>query len=62
MEDITYSGILQYYAILCTHWCAMCEAIILCWGMNIQNNDTTPVSSQYYVCHLITNKFNHLNC
>jgi hypothetical protein len=22
---------------------------ILCWGMNVQNNDMTPATSQYYV-------------
>jgi hypothetical protein len=35
---------------------------ILCWGMNIHNNDVTPATSQYHVRHPITNKLNLLNC
>jgi hypothetical protein len=35
---------------------------ILCWGTNVQNNDMTPATSQYYVWDPITNKLNPLNC
>jgi hypothetical protein len=31
-------------------------SFILRWGMNIQNNDMTPATSQYYVRHPITIK------
>jgi hypothetical protein len=35
---------------------------ILCWSMNVQNNDMTPATSQYYVRHAITNELNFLSC
>jgi hypothetical protein len=35
---------------------------ILCWGMNIQNNNMKPATSQYYVWYPITSKINPLNC
>jgi hypothetical protein len=36
-------------------------SFILCWGMNIQNNNMKLVTSQYYVWLPITNKLNPLN-
>jgi hypothetical protein len=37
-------------------------SFIFCSSMNVQNNDITPATSQYYVWHPITNKLNPLNC
>jgi hypothetical protein len=33
---------------------------IFCWDMNVQNNEITLMTSQYYV-HPVTNKLNPLN-
>jgi hypothetical protein len=37
-------------------------SFILCSGMNIQNNNMKPATSQYYVWHPIMNKLNPRNC
>ena len=35
---------------------------LLCWYMWMQNNDVTPVTSQHYIWHPITNKLCSFNC
>jgi hypothetical protein len=37
-------------------------SFILCWDLNIQNNNMKPLTSQYYVWHPIINRLHPLNC